>query len=397
MKKIIDFLRNMLLAFVYPNRILNLFRVKNLDQNSNRLLGNDNFVKIFAFILALVLVVVSRYIPAPTTINTVTVYNVPLIPVLDEGYTRLGATIPSHISVILSGNQTELDLFEASGGHGTIRTYIDLDGLDLDVEYNNVLIRVEGAEEFSPTATPSALSGIRIVENKEREFPVILATINGGVFEELNEPSSRYRFRKGLDEEYTNVTIRGPEELLDEIVEVRAMFNAVYVDNSVGEKRYEARLVASNVSSEPINDVEIDPGFVHVWVEIFEDLKTIKIELDEALLNVPLNRYETINVMANMGEIQVWGDFLEMDSTYPLPRINFRELDEEGQITFRINLPSNVFTEIDGETVTYFDVVVTVEFIELPPTEPTEDDDDEEENGDSAIWLYEKDKKRKII
>ena len=350
MKKIIDFIISTLLAIVYPDRILNLFRVRNLDQNSNKFLGNDNVVKIFALILALVFVIASRHETEAQEQATRTLPNVPLTQVLNENYTHVGDPIVSHIEVILSGDQTELDIFQAGGGFGPIRAYLDLDELELNVEHNNVLIRIEGAEElgFTPTANPSTISSVRIVEKEEDDFPVEAAPRNREILDSLEQPSSRYRHRIYIEPNYA--TIRGAEERLNEIEEVRALFNAIEIDVESPYFETEAHLVALDALSDRISDVVIIPETVNVRVVIYEDLRPINIVFNETVLNMPRD-YETIDVTININEIQVWGDFSDMEDPYELPRINFRDLDDEGQITFPIELPNGVYSEIDEEVL----------------------------------------------
>ena len=390
MKRITDFFVNILLAIVYPNRILNFFRVKNLDQNSNKILGNDNVVKVLALVAAIAYVVASRYTPTVPVHASVTLYSVPLMPLLDEGYTHFGSPIPTHITVILSGDQTELDLFIAGGGRGAVRAYIDLDGLDLNVEHDYVPIRIEGADGFTPIASPSVVSGIRIFENVEREFPIMaLTTNNKDVFDELDEPSSRYRYRKELVTEY--VTIRGPVELLDQVEEVRAIFNAINVESTVGGPRqYQALVVVNNISGVPISGIEVYPEVVYVEVEIYEDLRTINIDFDENVINIPRAQYEVTEVTADLNELVVWGDFADMEETIELPRINFRDMDDDGQIIFAVQLPPGVYTEVDGVPATSVEVVITVIYEEIPQRES-----EENEEEDSSMWLGEKEEKRK--
>lgn len=385
MKKIIDFFVNILLAIVYPNRILNLFRVKNLDQNSNKILGNDNVVKILAFLAAMTFVIVARYTPPVPTTYSHTLPPVQLETVLDDRFTHFGSPIPNQINVILSGDQTQITMFLA--GNNTVRAYLDLDGLDLGVEHNHVPIRIEGIpEQVTATPTPNVVSGIYIAEIEEREFRIELTTNNSEVFDELDEPTSRYGYRKTLAEEY--VIIRGPAVLLDDIAEVRAIFNAVDVANIVGARYYPALLVANNIFGVIISDVDIYPEIVSVEVEIYEDLRTIPINFDENLLNFP-RTHELIEVTADINEVLIWGDFADMEETIELPRIDFRALDDEGQITFPVELPPDVYTEVDGVVVTVVEVVVTVTYEEPSQREPRRN----EVEDDVSRWLYEKEEK----
>jgi len=357
----INFLKNILLTIVYPNRILNLFKVKNLDQNSNKILGNDLIVKMIALVLAIFFVIAARYTPPAITTYTETLYAIPLTPILDEGYTHFGSPIPSHINVILSGDRAQLDLFRAGGNNVT--AYLDLDGLELGIEHDDVPIRIEGfGGQITAIAVPNVVSGIHIAENIEREFPIELATTNRELLDELDDPGSRYRYHKTLNPE--TVTIRGPEILLDDIVEVRAIFNATDIDLEIGESTHDAIVVVNNISGIPIIEVEVYPQIVEVTLSIYEDLKTINVEVNDNLLNLPRG-YTITSITPNLDAIEVWGDFLEMDSVIELPRINFVELDNEGRITVEIPLPHNVYSETT-------EVEITIEYDTPPP--PDADD-----------------------
>lgn len=364
MKKIIELLKNMLLTIVYPNRILNLFKVKNLDHNSNKILGNDLIVKIVALVLTIAFVIAVNT-PETTSTYTETIFGIPLTPVLDENYTHFGSPIPSHVNVILSGDRVQIDLLMGSASN--VNAYLDLNGLEPGIEHDDVPIRIEGLDgrPITAIAVPNVVSGIRIAEIKEREFRLELATINGGIFDELDEPTSRNKHKKELDIDF--VTIRGPEMLLDEITEVRALFNAINVENEIDVTSYEALIVANNISGVQISEVEIDPGTVGVTVEIYEDLRRINLEVnDNNISNIP-SRHNIRNVTANINEIEVWGDFTNMDPVLELPRIRFSDLNDDGRITIEITslLPEDVYSETTEVEIT---VVYEVE-------EPEDSDD----------------------
>ncbi|MCL1990071.1 MAG: CdaR family protein [Defluviitaleaceae bacterium] len=356
MEKIIDFLTNLLLAIVYPNRLLKLFRVKNLDQNSNKILGNDKVLKVLALALALIFVVNSRYTRGTPNEATRTVEGIPLTTLLNENYTHFGSPIPTQITVVLSGDQTQLDLLSVND----VRAYLDLDRLERGIEHRNIPIRIEGvSDQINATSTPSVVSGIYIAEVEERLFRVALAINNR---ETLDELDSRYGYRTFLDPAYEYVIAKGPQVLLDDVVEVRAMFNASQVRTEPGNHTYDAVLVANNISGHPIGAVELTPASVAVIVEIYEDVRTIYIEFDENISGVPRNQYDIISVTADIAEIQVWGDFDEMEDVIQLGRIRFADLDALGQLNELIELPPGVYTEVDGEIVTHIEIVITVEF-----------------------------------
>jgi len=365
MKKISDFLKNMLLTIVYPNRILTLFRVKNLDQNSNKILGNDTVVRISALILAIVFVIYVRYTPA-TSIEYQRTVSVPLSVLLDdEHYTLLDNTIPQHIDVILSGDQTAIELLMGSTG---ISAHIDLTRFGHGT-YEDVLIEVVGAgQQITARANPSVIEEVEIARIEEEQFPVYLSI--GHI---LVDEESRYQIGDiTFYPEY--VYVRGPQVLLDEIFRVQAILDITNI--SLMEARieiFEESLVAIRRDIESIRGLSIYPLALRIEVEIYEDLRTIRLDLNRNLSDVP-DTVRITNVTADHAQIEVWGNFANMADVIGLQPISFADLNDDGQVTVEVRLPSGVYTEQDGEIVTIVEVVVTVEFEAIPQSDPFDED-----------------------
>jgi len=385
MKKIIDFLKNMLLTVVYPNRILNLFRVKNLDQNSNKILGNDNVVRVLALIGAIAFVVYVRYAPAASIEYQRTISGVLLNVDMDhDNYTLLGNTIPQHIDVILTGDQTAIELLMGSAG---IRAYIDLTNHGPGM-YHDVIIEITGVgPQITALANPSFVAEVEIARIEEEPFPVYISPR----FPVVDE-TSRYRIGE-ITYNLEYVYVRGPRVFLDEIFDVQAILDLSNISlTSARTEHFEEPLGAIRIGPggiESIRGVSIYPQTVRIEVEIYEDLRPINLGLNQNVVNVPEDQYKIINVTADIEQIEVWGNFANMREVIELPRVNFEALDDEGQVTLEVPLPSGVYTEINGEIVTVVEVVVTVEFEEVPPPEPLLDED-----TDLIGWMHEKDEKR---
>lgn len=362
MKRIINFLISIPLAIIYPSRVLGLFKIKNLDRRSNQILENDNVVKTIAIVAAVGYVIATRYTPAPTTVHQET-FMIPLDKILDENYTDFGTLIPSEIAITLSGDRSQIGLFVASTD---LRASLNLDAAGPG---EHATIFINPPEDIPAgigwTLQPNLLPDIEIARIEEAVFPIdVFATLP------VLEIGSRYRFGEvTVSPEY--VTIRGPQRVLDEIDEVLVRF-APEAPTAALTIRHPGIAVAQSHFNQ-IRGIEFDPN-VYVHIEVYERLKTIEIEIDEMLSNVPRN-HEIISVTSNIEEIVVWGDFDNMDDVHIIPRISFRDLDDEGQYTYIIQLPPNVYTEIDEETVTEIEVTITVEYEETPePTRRQNDD-----------------------
>lgn len=371
------FLINILLTIVYPNRILSLFKVKNLDENSSKIFGNDKVVKILALIGAVAFVISVGYTPRTTTMHQELLQDVPVRRDLDEAYANIGNPIPTHVDVVLIGDRTEIEILMATSA---VIAYIDLDALEPGKLHNSVLIEVEGVpEHITATIDPSIVRGVEIAEMETIQLPVT------ELAHDFPEISSRYQVAMSVYPEY--VIVRGPQKFLDEIAAVRAPFDPSNItDEPNPTYQYQAIVVAHDITAQPVRGIEFYPQVVEVRIAITENLRTINIKVNEERPSNMPRAYEIINITPNIDEIEVWGDFSGMDSTIELPRIDFRDLDEEGRITIPIEtfLPDGVYSEIT-------EVELTVVYEEIPLLE--------ELNGaDASVsWIHSKDEKRRII
>lgn len=364
MKKILNFFANIILAIVYPNRILSFFRVKNLDQNSNKILGNDSIVRIIALIGALIFVVAIRYTPAPPADHQHPV-SVLLNRIFDEEeYVILSGAIPQYVEVILTGDRTAIDLLATSG---TIRAHVDLGALG-EGTHSSVIIEVTNIPEYiRATVNPSIIEEVTIARIEEREMPV-------EVIPRLPDIGVASRYRLGeITIEPAYIAVRGPQVFLDEIDAVRVQFDiSDQILEGSGFIRNELPLVAHS-TLDTVRGVTFVPETVSVQIEVYEHVKSITLLPNQQFSNLPQN-YDIISVVSDVDEVVVWGDIDNMDDIIALEQINFNELDDDGQIILEVTLPPDVYTEIDGEILTTIEVVVTVVY-EAPteaPTEPTQ-------------------------
>jgi len=379
MKKIIDFLVNILLAIVYPNRILSLFRVKNLDQNSNKILGNDNIVKILALVIAVGFVFAVRYTPPSSANHREVLANQPVEMRIGEGYTYFGSPIPT-VDVILSGDQTDIDILRATGG---IRLFVDLSRLEPgEYPHDNIpigyeLVGVEG--QVTVTVNPGAVSGIQIDRYETREFPVEVY--------ERNFPDLDIRYIREVSVQPEYVEISGPARILDQIYNVRVPFDHSEIAPEPTDITHPGFIVANDIDLHTISGgIEFHQEVVQVRLVISQNTRRIGVELSsQPLAGIPLG-YEITDIRLGIDEIEVWGgSFEDMEAPIILPRINFTSLDDNGQITVQVQpfLLNGVYSNID-------EIDITVIY-DPPPPEPTE-----AETDDDLAWIGEKDRKRRI-
>lgn len=355
MKKMIEFLKNMLLTIVNPDRILNLFKVKNLGQNSNKILENELIVKIMALALTIIFVIAARSEPVIPNTHRQNLENVPVSRIIDEEYTYFGSPIPT-VDVILTGDRIQIEMLIAAGG---VNAFIDLRDLAVGT-HDDVLVHIESvsgqpiSSQITVTASPSTVSGIEIDRLGTTEFSLeLLGTM----------PDMDGRYDYNITVYPTDVEVSGPQRLLEEIDAIRVAFDPSNITMESGTTILQAIPVAHDSISHTVTGVEIYPSVVEVQVEIFENLRRIDVEVNESLSNIP-SRHIIRSVEANLNQIQVWGDFTDMDSVLELPRIRFTDLDDDGRITIPIPplLPDGVYSDTT-------EVEITVSYEVEPPLE----------------------------
>jgi len=354
-KNIIDFLKGIILAIVYPDRLLSVFRVRNLDQNSNKILGNDKILKIIAFVVAVGFVLSVRYTPTTTTSYSETATNITLVRKIDqENYTYFGSPIPQTIDIVLAGDRTDISLLIASG---ELTAYIDLTDLETG-EHDTVVINVGGVpQSITATPVPNVINGVEIDLLVSEEFKVIPV-------ERLPELDSRYSYGEiRVEPEY--VTVTGPQRFIEEINEVQVMFNLTEEELIVGTITKQGVVIAQDIGLDTVRGgLEFYPATVSVTVEIYEDLRPVRILANRELIGVPSSEVRINNVISSLAEIQVWGDFEQLVESITLPRINFADLDSEGRVMLPVNLPRGLFSDIT-------EVEVLVIYEELPDSATT--------------------------
>lgn len=351
MEKIVNFFKNILLTIVYPNRLLTLFRVKNLDQNSNRILGNDTVLRSLAFIGAVVFVITVRYTPAaaPTTYNeTVTVA---LTRTIDaDNYTYFGSPIPSSIDIILSGDRTAVELFVASG---ELAANLDLQGHEPGT-HDGIGVDIIGVPT-GITATPSVgiINGIIIDVVATETFRVT-------PFSRLPEIPIHGRYAISDIRVYPEyVTITGPQRFIAVISEVQVPFDIRDVNVVPGTVNREGIVTAQDATLNNITGgLYFHQPIVQVEIEFYENTRTLPITYQNPT-NVPSGYRATI--IAEFDEIQVWGDFESLPSSIMLPRFSFDDLDEDGRIVIIIPLPQGLYSEtVEVELVVIIEEITGV-------------------------------------
>jgi len=334
MEKVINFFKNILLAIVYPNRLLTLFRVKNLDQNSNRILGNDTVLRSLAFIGAVVFVIGNRYTPRTTPTTHSETVTLSLTRTIDaENYTYFGSPIPSTIDIILSGDRTAVELFVASN---ELAANLNLQGLEPG-NHNGVVVDITGVPP-GINATPS----IGIINNIIID---VVVTESFRVMPTERLPGLSSRFMYGAVTVYPEyVTITGPQRLINDINEVQVFFDIL------GEQIDAPRIIERDLLVVPQNvtGISITSGLyfhqqiVQVRVAVYENMQTMPIRYQNPT-NIPTGY--RVEVTMNITEIDVWGDFNRLSNVITLQRFSFDDLDEDGRVTVPIILPPGVYSE----------------------------------------------------
>lgn len=349
MGKIINFLKNLLLTIVYPDRLLTVFRVRNLDQNSNKILGNDKIVKIIALVGAIAFVGVIRYTPAPSRTFQETISNVTLVRYIDdEHYTYFGSQIPQNVEIILTGARTDITLLLASGEIGA---YIDLTGLEQG-QHENVLIGLRGIpSNITATVVPNIIPRVEI-DYLVTEIFEISATLRPPEI----EPNSKYAISEMIIYP-ENVAVTGPLRFVGIIHELVVSFDMSDVTIEPGIFQLGGQLVAQDINFNNVGGITFSTAHISAEVEIYEDTQTVSIEV---LRPTNLGNHSILEIITNVDSIEVWGDFTRFQSIITLPRFNLSDLDENGQTTFTISLPEGLYSDVS-------EVEVTVIYEEIIP------------------------------
>ena len=358
MEKVINFLRNVLLAIVYPNRLLTLFRVKNLDQNSNRILGNDTVLRSLAFIIAVVFAIAIRYTPASTTTYTETV-TIPLTRTIDaDNYTYFGSPIPATIDIILSGDRTAVELFIASGD---LAANINLLGREPG-NHDGIGVDITGVPPGIHAAPSVGIINNIIID--------IVATESFRVRSVDRLPDLSNRFAFGDVTVYPEyVTITGPGRFIDDINEVQAFFDISdeQVDVAQNVER-DVLVVPQNALGISITSgLYFHQSIVQVQVEVYDNTLTVPIRY-QTPTNIPTG-YRA-EIIANITEIEVWGDFdrLPLSNVITLTRFSIDDLDEDGRIVLQIILPFGLYSEThEVELIVTLEEAVEVGNFDMEP------------------------------
>ena len=333
MRKITDFLKRIIAMIVNPRYILDLFKIRNFDRNYNKVLANDRSVRLIAFVIAIVVLVSTRYV-SPDTTRHISEFEAALeVRINEDEYRSLGSVIPETVTVFLSGDRTQVELLRNSGN---LEFFVDLQGLEPGMEHS-VLIDFdrEIAGQIEVRTEPAVITGVEIAALIEREINVEEIQV---AMVEMPELDARYVW------EYTVITesvrVRGPEIFLDDIAEIRAILNGDLIDPELETQTYSVRLFATDLAASPI-DIEFYPSELEIQVEIREDVRRVNIEY--RLINEPYN-VTTQRVIMEPGEIEVWGLFELLEDFFPIV-IDFNELNNAGRKIIALELPDCVYSD----------------------------------------------------
>ena len=312
-----------------PHLLFKALKIKNFDEKYHKFLSNDTLVKVLALVIAVVFVASVRYTPVNEDTYRVDIQNQQLRVEIDEGYTIVNGTLPETVTVFLSGNRSQVGIERANAGY---EVYVDLRGLEPDVEHTAIPIRYSGLSSNVTLNTEPGFVTVTIAQVLTEEFPVSVNLVNVPEFDE------GYYVGYILQTEY--VEISGPRSLLNEIASVVAMADLTDVHESGTER---ALIVAHDAMGNAL-DVLIEPSVSLVTVIIEENSVSLPIEVE--VTNVPSN--VTIDdIFVSPEDVLFFGEIDQLGEYFPVI-IDFDDLDDEGEIEVPLDLPNDVRAEMDA-------------------------------------------------
>ena len=352
-KNIWNFLTN-------PSRILKLFRLENLDLMYDKFLKNEKLMKALAFIVALLFVISTRYTPNQSDIRpSATIPNHPLTVYTNPNYVIVDSGIPETVSVVLSGDRTQVELAQT---RGNFEIYADLRNLSegvhqVDLKYTNISNRID------VSINPSTIA-VTIAELVEEEFQVEADFMN----------------RKELEEWYVlgtptlsvdTVRVRGAKSIVDEIASIRALID---VSNLEELSVYEAPVVAFDSTGHRLN-VDIIPSTVTASVEVMKKSEIVPFRV--SITGNPPEGLSISKVIVEPEEIELFGErpALDLINFFPVS-VDLYQLNEDNEIWVDLEYPDGIQAMSEDrikvtiiyeetETKTLNDVVINLRNLEL--------------------------------
>ena len=252
-----------------------------------RLLKNNFLVKVFSFLLALMLWVyvtsgVVRTIPDMTD----TFRNVPLAALnLEDGLAVM--EIPAEVDVVLNGRQ---DIIRAITPQN-IRAFVDLRAL------------AEGTHRISPDA--EVPQGVRILRFAPPQVTVVLERVESPqvpvTLEIIGTPAEGYVMGdpRILPD---SVFVRGPRSVLANVASVRAVIN---VDGADGNRVQIVPVQVVDNAGREVEGVTVTPDLVEVQIPFSEPQKTVPVRVP--LLGEPALGYKVQQVNVTPSTVTVQG------------------------------------------------------------------------------------------
>lgn len=345
-----DVLKKMLAMIVNPRLILDFFKIRNLDRNYNRMMANERTIRWVALIIAMVTVISVRYTPLANA-GTTEEIQLPLnVRINEDEYTYFGSEIPQTVTVFLTGDRLQIDLLLNSGN---LEVYLDLNGLDADEEHMVFIENNNSSDRVTVRVEPQLISGIQVAPIIERHFSVE-ESVTPSILP-LPEIDPRYRIEKVIEQEY--IVVRGPEVLLDQVAEIRAIISRDELDFSLESQTITARLVASDGAGEAIG-IDLYPLELEIRIEIYENIHELTLEVD--LINVPDNiRVQRITLSPEI--IEVWGAIEGLGDDWVL-EVDFNDLNSQGRKNILLELPDRVYSDVE-------EVSIRVDFNVIEPSD----------------------------
>jgi len=335
-KKTVDFLKKMLAMIVNPRLILDFFKIRNLDRNYNRMMANERTIRWVALIIAMVTVVSVRYTPLENTGMTEEI-QLPLEIRINEEYTYFGSEIPPTVTVFLTGDPVQINLMRNS-----LEMFVDLRGLEPGDEHDVFIDSNNTSDRVTVRVEPQLIFGIQVAPIIERHFSVE-ENVTLSILPVL-DIDPRYRMETTIEQEY--VVIRGPEILLEQIAEIRAIIGRDEIDFDLETQVLMARLVASDGAGEAIG-INISPIELEVLIEIREHTRELNLEVN--LTNVP-NNIRVQRTTVSPEAIEVWGLIDRLGDDWVL-EVDFNDLSNQGRKTVTLDFPEGVYSDIEEVSV----------------------------------------------
>ena len=253
----------------------------------------------------------------------------------DRGLMITSGELPT-VSLHLEGNRTDLNKINSSN----ISIGVDVSGIGEPGTYNLTLTQPNFLTDVPNTAVTVLSkdpSTVTVVVAKRISKPVPVDIKYNGTL-----PENYMADKENLEQDYLNVTVSGPQEVVDQIAMARI---EVDLDNRIESITGRYAYTLCNEKGEPV-----DAQMIVTDVEAVNlTLKVVRVKEVALSVNVVDGggaTEEACKITLDPEVILVSGSdqLLENFDTLELGTINLSEIEEDGIVTFPIKLPEDKIT-----------------------------------------------------